>query len=370
MRNVPRFFGCAITGAGPLLCFLLLAPAGSAQQLPPEKVRKIEAAVSEWMAKHKAPALSVAIVTDNSLRWSKGFGFADPDNKVPATATTVYRLASITKSITATAVMQLVEQGRLDPDAPVQKYCPAFPEKQWPVTSRQLLAHLGGVRHNRMTDPSTRHFESLTEALSFFRDDPLLHEPGTKYFYSTLGYTVLGCVIEGAAKMKYADYLREKIFKPAGMNRTQPDDIKAEIPDRAKLYSKSATGEVKAAPPLDTSGRLPGGGLVSTAEDLAKFAIALGEGKLLKKETLEQMWTRQKTRDGKPLESYGLGWLVTEADNDWPKRVANDGSQAGTRTYLYLIPEKRFAIALMTNLERAWCEELVPPIVSLLLKQQ
>ncbi|MEK6286961.1 MAG: serine hydrolase [Acidobacteriota bacterium] len=344
--------------------------AQGARGLSTGETEKIEGAVSEWMAKHKAPALSIAIVADNRLLWAKGFGLADPEKRIPATATTVYRLASIGKSITATAVMQLAEQGKIDLDAPVQKYCPAFPAKQWQITSRQLLAHLSGIRHHRFSDPSNRHFDSVVESLSFFKDEPLLHEPGTKYLYSTLGYSVLGCVIEGASGMKYPDYLREKIFKPAGMTRTQTDDLKANIPDRARLYSKSANGDVRDAPPLDTSGRLPGGGLVSTVEDLAKFAIAIQQGKLVKPRTLEQMWTRQKTADGKQLQSYGLGWLIADAGQGEPKRVWNDGSQAGTRTYLYLIPEKRFTIALMTNLERAFCEELVAPIVNTVLKKQ
>jgi len=344
--------------------------AQDARGLSTGETARIEAAVSEWMAKHKAPALSIAIVTDNRLLWAKGFGLADPEKKIPATATTVYRLASIAKSITATAVMQLAEQGKIDLDAPVQKYCLAFPAKQWPVTSRQLLSHLGGIRHHKFSDPSNRHFDSVVESLSFFKDEPLLHEPGTKYLYSTIGYSVLGCVIEGASGMKYPDYLRENIFKRAGMTRTQTDDLKANIPDRARLYSKSANGDVRDAPPLDTSGRLPGGGLVSTVEDLAKFAIAILQGKLVKPRTLEQMWTRQKTADGKQLQSYGLGWLIADAGQGEPKRVWNDGSQAGTRTYLYLIPEKRFTIALMTNLERAFCEELVRPIVNTVLKKQ
>ena len=344
--------------------------AQDARNLSAVETAKIEAAVSEWMAKHKAPALSIAIATDSRLLWAKGFGLADLEKKTPATATTVYRLASIGKSITATAVMQLAEQGKIDLDAPVQRYCPAFPEKQLPVTSRQLLAHLGGIRHHKFSDPSNRHFDSVVESLSFFKDEPLLHEPGTKYLYSTLGYSVLGCVIEGASGMKYPDYLREKIFKPAGMTRTQTDDIKTNIPERARLYSKSASGDVRDAPALDTSGRLPGGGLVSTVEDLAKFAIAIQQAKLVKPQTLEQMWTRQKTADGKQLQSYGLGWLISDAGNGEPKRVWNDGSQAGTRTYLYLIPEKRFSIALMTNLERASCEELVIPIVNTVLKKQ
>ena len=171
-----------------LLCLTMsgASAAQSAQQsqgLPASRVEKIEAEISAWMARHKAPALSVAIVTDNQLRWSKGYGLADVENSVPAKPDTAYRLASISKTITATAVMQLVEKGKLDLDAPVQKYCPAFPEKQWPVTVRQLMIHQGGIRHNKLDEvASTKHFNSVAESLSAFKDEPLLHEPGAKYF--------------------------------------------------------------------------------------------------------------------------------------------------------------------------------------------
>jgi Beta-lactamase class C and other penicillin binding proteins len=106
------------------------AVARTAQGLSADKVEQVDAFVAAWMAQHKAPALSVAIVTDNQLRWTKAYGLADVENAVPAKADTAYRLASISKSITATAVMQLVEKGKLDLDAPIQKYCAAFPQKQ------------------------------------------------------------------------------------------------------------------------------------------------------------------------------------------------------------------------------------------------
>ena len=341
-------------------------PVQSTRGLPASKVEKIEPLISAWMTQHKAPALSVAIVTDNQLRWSKGYGVIDLENSIPANADTAYRLASISKSITATAVMQLVEKGKLDLDAPIQKYCPAFPEKQWKITPRQLLTHFAGIRHNGLGEStSTKHYNSTTESLNSFKDDPLLHEPDTKYSYSTPGYTLLGCAIEGASGMAYLDYVRENIFKPAGMNRTQADDVYTIIPNRARGYRNIR--EVQNAPLHDTSIKIPGGGLVSTVEDLARFAIAIQNGSLVKKETLEQMWIHPRTRDGKESK-YGFGWLTEERDGQ--KRVFNDGSQAGTRTYLFILPKEQFAIALMTNMERAWCEELVPKIVDIVLREK
>ena len=149
-----------------VFCILLLAcvPA-AAQTLPADKLEKIDKEITAAMSQQSIPGLSVAVVTDHKLRGSQGYGLADLENYVPAKAGTVYRLGSISKTITAIAVMQLAEQGKLKLDAPIQTYCPAFPQKQWPVTARLLLGHLAGVRHYKSDAEyaNTRHFNSIVE---------------------------------------------------------------------------------------------------------------------------------------------------------------------------------------------------------------
>ncbi|MGA9768513.1 MAG: serine hydrolase domain-containing protein [Blastocatellia bacterium] len=339
-----------------VLIVLLLAVVPAAAQttanLPTDRIEKIEKAITAAMSRQNIPGLSVAVVTDQKLRWSNGYGLADLENYIPAKTATVYRLGSISKTITAIAVMQLVERGKLDLDAPVQKYCPAFPQKQWPVTTRQLLGHLAGVRHYKSDAEflSTRHYNSVAEGLEMFKDDPLLHEPGTKYQYTTHGYTILGCAVEGASGMKFADYVQENIFKPAGMNRMRVDDVFEIIPNRAQGYFKTSSGELRNSTLADTSYKIPGGGFCSTVEDLARFAIAVQTGMLVRKETLAQMWTAQKTREGKAT-SYGLGWGLSERNS--LKEVAHGGAQQRVSTNLYMIPEKGLAVVLMVNLENA-----------------
>src|SRR6266446_5369500 len=200
------------------------------------------------MTSKKIPGLSVAVVSDNQLRWQRGYGMADLENSVPAKAATVYRIASVAKPITAVAVMQLVERGKLDLDAPIQKYVPTFPGKPWPITTRQLLGHLSGIRNYKQNEfpnqyDNTRLYSSLTEALSIFKDDPLDFEPGTKYSYTTYGYTLLGTVIEGASGMSYVDYMRENVFKPAKMSHTQADNVFDIIPNRARGYGPKVYGK-------------------------------------------------------------------------------------------------------------------------------
>jgi CubicO group peptidase (beta-lactamase class C family) len=358
------------------LVTLLVVPAvGAAQTTPARTIdtASIGRAVSAWMQQHRAPALSVAIALDGQPVWSAGFGFADPAKGVAATSHTSYRLASVTKSITATAVMMLAEKGTLDLDVPIQKYCPAYPQKRWPITARLLLAHLAGVRHHSISEvmrPSTRHYESVGAALEYFKNDDLEREPGTEYSYSTLGYTILGCAIEGASGMSYASFLREHIFVPAGMTNTMPEDVRVPSPTGTAYFSKGLLHKVTGkfarrtkAQEIDVSNRLPGGGLLSTVDDMLRFAIAVQYGRLVGDSTRELMWTRQKTSDGKPLAFYGLGWLVAEADSVRPKRVWNDGGQPGTRTFLYVRPTQGIIIALATNMEGAWCEELVPKVL-------
>lgn len=363
-RRALLFFCC---------CFLPVAIfAAPVQDLPQPKAQQIDAAVEGWRSESQAPALSVAVVADNKIVFSKGYGLAGVEKKVPAGNDTVYRLASLTKSLTAVAVMQLVEAGKIDLDAPIQKYWPAYPQKQWTITPRQLLTHMAGVRHNKWSETtSTQHYASIADAINVFKDDPLLFEPETKYSYSTQGYVLLGGAIETASGVSYLQYLDEHIFRPAGMTQTAADDSGQNIPNSATGYRKGYfglgwLGGVRLAPRHDTSIKLSAGGLVSTVEDMARFAIALTENKLVGPESLAQMWTKPKTRDGKKSD-YGFGFLLAEKNGS--KRVFNDGSQAGTRTFLYMMPTEKFAITLMTNLEKADCETLAPKIRDVVLKQ-
>ena len=348
-----------------VLLAAISAPGQRQQRLPADQIKKVEAVISAAMAKQKIPGFSAAIVTDNQLSFSRGYGLAEIENSVPATATTVYRIASVSKPITAVAAMQLVERGKLDPDAPIQKYCPAFPEKPWRITARQLLGHLSGIRHYKADENfnSTRHFASITESLDAFKNDALLQEPGTKFAYSTYGYVVLGCVVEGASGMKYADYAREFIFRPAGMERTRVDDVYTIIPQRARGYARLKSGELRNADLADTSNKIPGGGLVSTVEDIARFAIALQRGVLLKTETFQQMLIPMKTGDGQ--ESPYFGWFIRERNG--AKVLTHGGSQQGTSTLLYIAPTKGFALVLMANMEDVNQVELATQLVSTLL---
>jgi serine beta-lactamase-like protein LACTB len=363
-----------------LLAYLLAVGSAVAQtgKLSAETQGKIESTIANFMAASKTPGISVAVVQDGEFVWSAGFGMADLENSVPATSQTVYRLGSISRSITATAAMELWEHGKLDLDFPVQKYCPAFPQKPWPVTTRQLLGHLAGIRYYHVPElpysqsqsdlevGNTRHFENGIEAgLKFFADDPLVAKPGTHFNYSTQGYTLVGCAIEGASGEKYADYVREHVLVPAGMLQTDPDDRLAVIPLRTRFYSKDKSGAVVNAEFLDSSYKVPGGGWLSSAPDMARFAVAILNDRVIKRATRDIMWTPQIPSDGLGRMVYGLGWQAGTTGDVGD--VGHGGSQQGTSTMMLIAPDARASVAVLINSDAAGASGLASQLLRIVL---
>ena len=356
-----------------ILPFVLWASSSGAQQaeLSSQKRTQIEAAVGKFMASTHVPGLSVAVVENGEYEWSSGFGLADAENNSPASEHTLFRLASISKSLTATAAMQLWERGQLDLDVPVQKYCPSFPPKQAPISTRQVMGHLAGIRHYKtqsQDDPevgNTKHFDSPIQAgLDFFKNDPLVSDPGKQFHYSTQGYTLVGCVIEGASGAKYVDFMRQNVFVPAGMEHTQVDDRFAIIPYRTRFYEKTESGTVRNADFLDSSYKIPGGGWLSSAEDMAHFEVAVLNDKLIRHATRDLMWTPLKPSDGSK-DGYGLGWGNREEDGI--AIVSHNGGQQGTSTAFLLAPAQRDGVVVLTNMEGIGASDLAEEILKILV---
>jgi CubicO group peptidase (beta-lactamase class C family) len=334
----------------------LSAAAPAAPGLPDDTIDAIRVAIPDVMSRFGIPGLSLAVAQGGAVRFEAGIGFADVENEVRARPETVYRLASVSKPITATALLKLAEDGVLDLDAPVSRYCPDFPEKPWPLTSRQLLCHQGGVRHYRAGEvPTTRRAASLTEGLALFRDDPLAFEPGTAVLYSTYGYTVLGCAASVAAGRPFLELLHDLVFRPAGMTATRLDDVRELIPGRAQGYIRDGHGRLLNSALADMTLRVPGAGLCSTAADVARFGAALLDGRLVSQKTLREMLTLQKTRDGR-VTAFGLGLSV--ATRGGRSEAWHTGGHQRVSTVLYLRPDDGTAVAILTNLEDVQTEIL------------
>jgi serine beta-lactamase-like protein LACTB len=354
-----------------IVCVTLSVCHAQDRQLSPEKRTQIEAAVSKFMSSTHVPGVSIVVVENAELEWAAGFGFADLENNVPASEHTLFRLGSISKSLTAVGAMQLYERGKLDLDAPVQKYCPAFPQKSAPITTRLVMGHLAGIRHYKsdsQDDPevgNTKHFENPIQAgLDFFKNDPLLSEPGKQFHYSTQGYTLVGCAMEGASGDKYVDFMRQNVFAPAAMEHTRIDDRFAIVPYRTRFYQKSQTGGVENADFLDSTYKIPGGGWLSSAEDMGAFEVAMLTGKLLKPATRDLMWTPLKPAEGKP-NGYALGWGTFEEGG--VRYVGHSGGQQGTSTDFLIAPEKRAGVVVLTNMQNLPANDLSKEILRILL---
>ena len=347
-----------------VMCIAAAAPVSA--QLPAARQQEIERLVAHEMSRQNMPGVSIAVAVRGELVWSAGFGLADLENFVPAKPSTMYRLASVSKPITAVAVMQLQEAGKIDLDASIRRYVPSFPAKPWTITVRQLLGHLGGIRHYEDDDEinSTKHYPDMLSPLKTFASDPLVAEPGTRYHYTSYGYVLLGAAVEAAAGQRYQEYVKNRIFAPAGIERIRQDHVFAIIPNRARGYVLNSAGQLQNCSLADTSNKVAGGGMIGNVEDVVRFAAAVRAGKLVKHNSMEAMFTPQRLPENKQS-LYGLGWDVWTLDNR--KLVSHTGGQQGTSTIVAMLPREGDIVAIMTNLEHAQLRELSNHVLKLLM---
>ena len=342
----------------PLLGLLALSLAPSLSLAAPSPMTKaqigaIESLIRAALDSTRAPGATLAIGRDGQVVWTRGFGYADLENRVPAEANTAYRTASIGKSMTATAAYRLVEEGKLDLDAPVQGYCPQFPEKRWPVTARRLIEHTSGIRHYEGPTADaegyiTKHYDRVSDALEIFAKDSLLFQPGSDWHYTTWGYALLGCVLEGAAHEEYRALMRRLIFAPAGMAETRDDDPGAIIPHRAKGY-EIVDGVLRNSRWADMSSKLPAGGWLTTARDLVRFMNAWMAGKLVSRADMDTMLAACRLNDGSTVDNFGHGWFID--DYHGMKAGTYGGGTAQVSGVVFFVPERRLAVAGIFNLE-------------------
>ena len=314
-------------------------------------IAKARKAVKASLAEHDAPGLTVAVMVGGEIVWSEGFGMSDLENGVPVRPHTKMRIGSVSKSLTSAAVGLLYEQGKLDLDAPVQKYVPSFPKKRYPITARQLGGHLAGIRSylpgERSEMFNTRRFDSVAAGLELFQADPLLFEPEEKYSYSSHGFNLLSAVVEGASGKGFLAYMQENVFDPLGMTDTTADHTDQVIPHRTRFYERNDAGTWENAPYVDNSYKWAGGGFISTAEDLLRFGLGIFGGGLLQSETLELLLTPQRTNDGKST-GYGIGWRTT-TDDQGRRRVGHGGGSVGGKAQFVIYPDSNVILAMMIN---------------------
>ncbi len=307
----------------------------------------------EWIARG-IPGLSLTVAVDGKIMYSEGFGYADLEERVPVWPTTKFRIGSISKPLTATALMQLVEAGKLELDAPVQKYVPSFPDKGAVITTRMLAGHLAGIRHYQGDEFNIqRHYANVLDGVKIFENDPLVSPPGTKFNYSSYGYNLLSAVVESASGENFLVYMQKHVFEAMGLAHTAADQNTQIVEQRSRFYEKEKDGTLENAPYVDNSYKWAGGGFLSTSEDLVRFGSMLLQPGFLKADSLKLLFTSQKTKSGEET-GYGMGWGITKSPSG---RVVyeHSGGSIGGSSQLMVYPETHMVVALVTNLtSREW----------------
>jgi serine beta-lactamase-like protein LACTB len=318
------------------------------------QVTTVHDSVTALMERERAPGVAIAVMKNGSLVWSEGFGFANRETAQPICRTTQFRAGSVSKVITAAALLRLADQNKIQLEADVRRYVPSFPDKGHVITLRQLATHLGGIRHYGRSDYiNTRRYQSMSEALNVFATDTLIAAPGTRYFYSSFGYNLLGAALEGAAGTSFPLLIEQLILKPIGMHDTALETLKRDSSKLTRFYSRRDT-VVTESGPQDTSDRWPSGGFVSTAEDVAKLGAALITTHFLS-DSARSLLLTESTVGGKPT-GYAIGLRVGKDASD--RFIAHHGGVSiGGRAFLLIYPEEQLVIALLANTEAGFSEK-------------
>jgi CubicO group peptidase (beta-lactamase class C family) len=322
-----------------------------------EAVEQGRQLVRTGITEQNLPGLSVAVGVGGDIVWAEGFGLADLEKRIPVTPDTQFRMGTASVSLTSAAVGLLLDRSRLSLDDEIQTYVPAFPKKQWPVTLRQLMGHLAGVRTDSGDEGPLfeQHCERPVEALPAFEKQSLLFEPGTQFRYSSYGWILMSAAVEAAAAEPFQEFMRKQIFDPLGMDDTMADSATDPIPDRATPYFPRFAADPRYGPdpmrPVDYSCYSGASVFVSTPSDLVRFAMAFGSGKLLQPATVQLLQTSQRLASGQET-GYGLGWDLETATlvGKETHLTGHDGDSLGGMVASFMtFPEYGIVVAVTSN---------------------
>jgi CubicO group peptidase (beta-lactamase class C family) len=329
-----------------------LFPAAGNAQTSPVTSDPVGEYVRGEMQKQHIPGLSLLVSKGGQIVRAEGFGLANVELQVPVKPETVFQSGSVGKQFAATAVMMLVEEGKVALDDPLTKYFPDAPAAWKEVTVRELLSHTAGFTDYPEKFDYRKDWTE-DELLKMVEGIPLAYPPGTKWDYSNLGYLTLGILIHRVTGEFYGDFLQQRIFQPLGMQTTRIISEADIVPNRAAGY-QLVKGELKnqdwVAPMVNTTAD---GSLYFSVLDLAKWDAALYGEKLLKRSSLEQMWTPAKLKDGSPNKgvdgsAYGFGWFV--GNQKGHRVIGHDGAWQGFQTTINRYVDDRLTVVVLTNL--------------------
>ena len=347
-----------------LFLVFLASVSGLAQTAQMPQIDKVDEYIQTEMKKRHIPSLALAVTQNGKVVKQKAYGLANVELNVPATPETLYQIASTTKTFTAAAILKLVEEGKLSLDDSVAKWLPEVPAAWSGVTVRHCLTHTSGLP-DIVVDPCTLDLVADTreEAIKKLAAMPIPNKPGETWSYNQTGYVLLGMILEKVSGQKFEEFLEQRFFRPLGMTSTRFGDYKEILPGRASLYTRIAScgpegpklfpDKIQSAQPAYVYNPYMhmGAGINTTAVDLAKWNLALDGEKVLKRATLDQMWSAARLADGKVFRfdgtaGYAHGWVVD--DRPGHKSVGHSGG--GSTAYWRFLDDK-LSVVVLTNLQ-------------------
>lgn len=343
----------------------------SCQSKKKEHSHAVEQAIeltNDFISKNKIPGLAITVSVKGKNVLSKGFGYGnlEAQSKVDP-ATTRFRIGSISKPVSADALIQLWEQNKLQLDSSIQYYLPDFPKKQAKITSRMVAGHLAGIRHyNGNEFLSTRHYNTIDDALEIFENDPLISYPGKEYHYSSYGWNLLSRIVEKASGEEFLAYMQKHVFDPLEMHNTTADHTDSIIPNRTGFYQRIGKDKIINGAYVDNSIKWAGGGFLSTSEDIMRFAKAHSKAGYLSQKQIDELTRSQKTTDG-TITEYGIGW-ASGTDSSGHYYYGHSGGSIGATTHMIIYPEEEVCVVVLTNLSRVRFNNFSHEIANLFMK--
>jgi CubicO group peptidase (beta-lactamase class C family) len=348
-------------------CASVFAGIGAYAQTSVTTAAVTDYVMSEMQRQH-IPGLSLLVVRNGKIIRAEGFGLANVELQVPAKPETVFQSGSVGKQFTATAVMMLVEEGKIGLDDPLTKYFPDAPATWKDVTVRNLLSHTAGFG-DYPKDFDMRKDWTEDEELKLIESIPLTFPPGANWEYSNFGYVALGILIHRVTGEFYGDFLQQRIFQPLGMQSTRIISEADIIPNRAAGY-RLVKGELKnqewVSPVVNTTAD---GSLYFTILDLAKWDAALYTEKLLKRSSLALMWTPVKLKNGETNKgNYGFGWVIVQRNGH--RCITHDGSWQGFETAIARYVDDQLTVVALDNLADSDPEKIIRHVAELYLAEK
>ncbi|MDO6472909.1 serine hydrolase [Maribacter sp. 1_MG-2023] len=331
---------------------------------------KVDYLLQQLIIEDKVPGIAITVLKEGKSVFQKGYGYANiKEKQYVDPKKSIFRIASVSKPIAATALAYMVQDGLIDLEESFYTYLPDYPKKEWDFTIRQLASHTAGIRVYKGKEYGLNEPLSIKEGLNVFKDDPLVYEPGTEYLYNSFDWAMISAAMQEASGIPFEEYVQKKVLNPLGMNSTycpqcyyesdsqgsseNPDAL--EVKDISALkeqnlvtafYTKSISGFRKAIP-VDNFYKLAGGGYLSTSEDIAKFGQAFLDKKVNVKEAILNQFLTAQQVDGNST-YYGLGWQVSE-DAKGRKFFGHVGNGVGGYANFFVYPKEQLVFSIFIN---------------------